>query len=126
MTAKVVSAILNMTGVQSSLPVEDRRVSTAPLMMSIPEDETQERLRVRQSVMDFITGCVVTCVWVYLWGETQMSYPDTAHETSAPAQSLAWETLQRKHTLKHTHRPPAGDFITRQHLRKSSKSKVHT
>lgn len=47
------------------------------------------------------------CVRVYLWGETQMSYPDTERETSAPAQSLAWETLQREntdtHTLKHTH-----------------------
>lgn len=39
MTARVVSAILSMTGVQSSLPVEDRRLSMAPFMMSIPEDK---------------------------------------------------------------------------------------
>lgn len=38
MTATVVSAILSLTGVQSSLPVEDTRLSMAPLMMSIPED----------------------------------------------------------------------------------------
>ena len=83
------------------MPVEDRRVSTAPFMMSIPEGETQERLTVRQSVMELVTGRVTMCAWVYLWGETQMSYPDTAHETSAPAQSLAWETLQRENTHAH-------------------------
>lgn len=44
MTASVVSAILSMTGVQSSLPVEDIRVSMAPFMMSIPEDKTQGSL----------------------------------------------------------------------------------
>lgn len=42
MTAIVVSAILKVTGVQSSLPVEDRRFSKAPFMTSIPEEETQE------------------------------------------------------------------------------------
>lgn len=38
MTARVVSAMLRMTGVQSSFPVEDSRLSIAPFMMSIPED----------------------------------------------------------------------------------------
>lgn len=36
MTATVVSAMLSITGVQSSLPVEDTRLSMAPFMMSIP------------------------------------------------------------------------------------------
>lgn len=53
MTARVVSAILSMTGVQSSLPVEDRRVSMAPFMMSIPADKSHEIL---SSVTEFITG----------------------------------------------------------------------
>lgn len=78
----------------------------APFMMSIPADKSHEIL---SSVTGLLqdTGGVIMCVRVYLWGETQMSYPDTERETSAPAQSLAWETLQREntdtHTLKHTH-----------------------
>lgn len=44
MTANVVSAMLSITGVQSSLPVEDTRLSMAPFMMSIPGDITQESL----------------------------------------------------------------------------------
>ncbi len=51
MTARVVSAILSMTGVQSSLPVEDKRLSMAPFMMSMPEDKTQESLNSKTSVM---------------------------------------------------------------------------
>lgn len=70
----------------------------------------------RQCAMEFIyllwdAGCVMmvlsvrvsVLVQVYLWGETQMSYPDTAHGTSAPTPSLAWETLQRENTHIHTH-----------------------
>lgn len=55
MTARVVSAILSMTGVQSSLPVEDTRLSMAPLMMSIPGDKTQE------TVNRGIHGCRMSC-----------------------------------------------------------------
>lgn len=39
-TATVVSAILRMTGVQSSLPVEVTRLSMAPFITSIPEKST--------------------------------------------------------------------------------------
>ncbi len=59
MTASVVSAMLSMTGVQSSLPVEDMRVSMAPFMMSIPEDKREsEQLG---CVTGVITGRRMCC-----------------------------------------------------------------
>lgn len=90
MTARVVSAMLRMTGVQSSFPVEDSRLSIAPFMMSIPEDRQGDGA-VRE-VSGFTDG--FQCPETYLWDERRSSYPDTERETSAPAQSLAWETLQ--------------------------------
>lgn len=94
MTARVVSAMLRMTGVQSSFPVEDSRLSIAPFMMSIPEDRQGDGA-VRE-VSGFTDG--FQSPETYLWDERRSSYPDTERETSAPAQSLAWETLQTEQT----------------------------
>lgn len=76
---------------------------------------------VRQCVTELITGCTMcydVCmsfsIQIYLWGERRTSYPDTAHEISAPTQSLAWETLQTENTHIHIEihmcTPPAGNF----------------
>lgn len=71
--------------------------------MSIPED-TQEDGAVRRRR---VSGCTdgLQRPETYRWAERRSSYPDTAHETSAPAQSLAWETLQTEQTLIITTHP---------------------
>lgn len=68
----MVSAMLSITGVQSSLPVEDSRLSMAPLMMSIPgermhtgehergDDGGRNLLRVRKRVLGFKSGLICT------------------------------------------------------------------
>lgn len=103
MTARVVSAMLRMTGVQSSFPAEDRRLSIAPLMTSIPEDRQGEGAVRRRCVPGCADG--LQRPEAYRWDERQSSYPGTARETSAPAQSLAWGTLRTERTLVTTTRP---------------------
>lgn len=117
MTARVVSAILSITGVQSSLPVEETRLSMAPLMMSIPGDKTQESLN-KESEWRNSLQRKKRKVCFYRWAETRTSYQDTAHETSAPTRSLAWGTLSTESTDNKHWNTPAGGFITRQHLTK--------
>ena len=48
MTFTVASSTLRMAGVQSSFPVEESRVSMAPLIMSIPAQECHNRERERE------------------------------------------------------------------------------
>lgn len=106
MTASVVSAILSMTGVQSSLPVEDRRLSMAPFMMSIPEDKIEQRDREWHNSLQDV-WCVLMHVGVstfrFTYGardrrHTQIQHMKLLHQLSLWHGKLC---RQKKHTLKY-------------------------
>lgn len=131
MTARVVSAILNMTGVQSSLPVEDSRLSMAPFITSIPEDKAH-RYQISETE-DVITagGCVMI---------SKSSGLPMGRDTDVIPRYSTWNfctssvfgmgnSAEKTHTYKlkliGTNSLPAGDLITQQHLTHNSKRFVH-
>lgn len=133
MTANVVSAMLSITGVQSSLPVEDTRLSMAPFMMSIPGDITQESLSSLGSKN--LQHEVFQWVFEFTYRSRHRRHPQIVHMKLLHQLGLWHGKLCReKHkntnfnirTHTHTHRLPPRDLITWQHLKQIFKRVVHT
>lgn len=95
MTVTVVSAILRTTGVQSSLPVEDTRLSMAPFMMSIPENK-HKIVQLKHHRGD---KCLVMCVLGFTFTyrtshscHTQVKYMKLLHQLGLWHRKLWRET----------------------------------
>lgn len=122
-TAKVVSAILRMTGVQSSFPVDDKRLSMAPFIMSIPRDRAQRMLGSSQRKL----------LWNESWYESSCTYwPRHGCHTQIEHVKLLhqfcfWHgELYRDRERKRTkHTSSTGNFIRGQDLMASFKEGVH-